>query len=220
MTDSLTYITSAFLLGLSGLIPGPLLTLVISETLKHGTKEGFKVAASPLITDLPIIVVTILVMSRIVNIDYLLGMIAFGGSIFLIYLAFESISFKGINHEGATDQVNVIKKGIIANLLNPSPYVFWFTIGAPTILKAYHEGFIYAILFIIIFYSLLIGSKVVIAAITGKSRHILSSRFYLYLIRFLGVVMFIFAIYFIKSGISYFSISFRDFSTASSIRPG
>jgi threonine/homoserine/homoserine lactone efflux protein len=208
MTTGLTYITSAFLLGLSGLIPGPLLTLVISETLKHGTKEGIKVAVSPLITDLPIIVVTILVMSRIANIDYLLGMIAFGGSIFLIYLAFESLFFKGINRD-AVDQASVIKKGIIANLLNPSPYVFWFTIGAPTILKAYHEGFIYAVLFLIIFYSVLIGSKVVIAAITGKSRHILSSRFYLYLIRFLGVVLFLFALYFIKSGISYFSISFH-----------
>lgn len=207
MTTGITYITSAFLLGLSGLIPGPLLTLVISETLKHGTKEGIKVAVSPLITDLPIIIVTILVMSRIANIDYLLGMIAFGGSIFLIYLAFESIFFKGIKHD-VEGQASVIKKGVIANLLNPSPYVFWFTIGAPTILKAYHEGFIYAGLFLIIFYSVLIGSKVVIAAITGKSRHILSSKYYLYLIRFLGVVMFMFAIYFIKSGISYFSISF------------
>lgn len=183
------------------------MTLVISETLKHGTKEGIKVAVSPLITDLPIIIVTILVMSRIANIDYLLGMIAFGGSIFLIYLAFESIFFKGIKHD-VEGQASVIKKGVIANLLNPSPYVFWFTIGAPTILKAYHEGFIYAGLFLIIFYSVLIGSKVVIAAITGKSRHILSSKYYLYLIRFLGVVMFMFAIYFIKSGISYFSISF------------
>ncbi|MBN1905449.1 MAG: LysE family transporter [Deltaproteobacteria bacterium] len=206
MTVSLTYITSAFILGLSGLIPGPLLTLVISETLKHGTKEGIKVAVSPLITDLPIIVMTILVMSRIANIDYLLGMIAFGGSIFLIYLAFESISFKGITQD-AVDHVSVIKKGIIANFLNPSPYVFWFTIGAPTILKAYHEGFIYAVLFLIVFYSVLIGSKVVIAVITGKSRHILSSRFYLYLIRFLGIVLFLFAIYFIKSGISYLYFS-------------
>lgn len=208
MTNSLTYITSAFLLGLSGLIPGPLLTLVISETLKRGTKEGIKVAVSPLITDLPIILVTILVMSRIANIDYLLGIISFGGSIFLIYLAFESFLFRGINRV-AVDQTSVIKKGIIANLLNPSPYFFWFTIGAPTILKAYNEGFIYAGLFLIIFYSVLIGSKVVVAAVTGKSKQFLSSRFYLYLIRFLGVVLFLFAIYFIKSGISYFYFSFH-----------
>jgi threonine/homoserine/homoserine lactone efflux protein len=207
MTDSLTYITSAFLLGLSGLIPGPLLTLVISETLKNGTKEGIKVAVSPLITDLPIILVTILVVSRIANIDYLLGLIAFGGSLFLIYLGYESISFRGINRD-VPDQASVIKKGVIANFLNPSPYVFWFTIGSPTIIKAAKESLMFVALFLIVFYSVLIGSKVLIAAITGKSRHFLNSRFYLYLIRFLGVVLFLFALYFIKSGISYFSFSF------------
>jgi threonine/homoserine/homoserine lactone efflux protein len=207
MSTGITYITSAFLLGLSGLIPGPLLTLVISETLKHGIKEGVKVAVSPLFTDLPIILITILVMSRFAHTDYILGIIAFGGSLFLIYLGFESLSYRAIE-PGLANRVSVIKKGIIANFLNPSPYVFWFTIGAPTIIKAYNKSLIDAGLFIAIFYFVLIGSKVVIAAITGKSRHILSSRFYLYLIRFLGVVMFLFAIYFIKSGISYFSISF------------
>jgi threonine/homoserine/homoserine lactone efflux protein len=202
MTNSITYITSAFLLGLSGLIPGPLLTLVISETLKHGIKEGIKVAASPLITDLPIILITILAMSRFVHTDYILSIIAFGGSLFLIYLGYESLSYRAINPD-VTSQVSVIKKGVIANFLNPSPYIFWFTIGAPTIIKAYSENLINAVLFIVVFYTVLIGSKVVIATITDKSKHFLSSRFYLYLIRFLGVVLFLFALYFIKSGISY-----------------
>jgi threonine/homoserine/homoserine lactone efflux protein len=205
MTNSLTYITSAFLLGLSGLIPGPLLALVISETLKHGTKEGIKVAASPLITDLPIILVTILVMSRIANIDYLLGIIAFGGSIFLIYLGYESLSYKATNTD-TSSQTSVIKKGIIANLLNPSPYVFWFTIGAPTIIKAYCVSLINAVLFIVVFYTVLIGSKVVIATITDKSRQFLKSMFYLYLIKGLGVVLFLFALYFVVSGLKYFKV--------------
>ena len=44
-------------LGLTaGISPGPLLTIVISETLKHGRKEGFKVAVSPLFTDVLIVV--------------------------------------------------------------------------------------------------------------------------------------------------------------------
>jgi hypothetical protein len=42
--------------GLSaGLAPGPLLMLVISDTLRHGIKAGVKVALAPVITDLPII---------------------------------------------------------------------------------------------------------------------------------------------------------------------
>ena len=199
----MTYVTTGFLLGLTGLIPGPLLTLVISESIKHGTKAGIKVAASPLITDLPIILVTILIMSRLANTDYILGTIAFGGSIFLIYLAFESFSFRGaIADTNIPD--NLLKKGIIANLLNPSPYVFWFTIGAPTIIKAFSESFINAALFLVVFYSVLVGSKIVIAVIAGKAKYFLSSRYYLYLIRALGIILFLFALYFIKNGVQYF----------------
>jgi len=205
MTITLTYITTGFLLGLTGLIPGPLLTLVISETLKHGTKAGIKVASSPLFTDLPIILVTILIMSRLDNTDYILGVIAFGGSIFLIYLACESFSFRVIGPD-SNKQDNIIKKGIIANLLNPSPYIFWFTIGAPTIIKAANENLLAAILFLLVFYSVLVGSKVVIAVITGKTKNLLSSKYYLYLIRFLGVALFLFALYFIKNGLQYFQI--------------
>ena len=152
MTANLTYITAGFFLGLTGLVPGPLLTLVISETLKHGTKEGIRVALSPLITDLPIILVTTLVMSRLADTNHILGFITFGGSIFLIYLAIESFSFSTSSSD-ANIQASVIKKGVIANLLNPSPYLFWFTIGAPTMIKAFGESIITASLFIILFYS-------------------------------------------------------------------
>ncbi|MDY6953588.1 MAG: LysE family translocator, partial [Thermodesulfobacteriota bacterium] len=46
-------------LGLSaGFAPGPLLALVISQTLRHNAVEGLKVALAPLVTDLPIILIT------------------------------------------------------------------------------------------------------------------------------------------------------------------
>ncbi|MBT4876955.1 MAG: LysE family translocator, partial [Desulfobacula sp.] len=43
------YLTIGMVLGLSaGLAPGPLLTLVISETLLHDIRAGIKVAMAPL----------------------------------------------------------------------------------------------------------------------------------------------------------------------------
>lgn len=206
MPSELTFIVSGFLLGLSGLIPGPLFTLVVSETLKHGIKEGIKVSVSPLITDLPIILITILVFSRLTGIDHLLGIIAFTGSAFLIYLAFESLSFKGNGTVSDDRKSRSMRKGIIANFLNPSPYIFWFSIGAPTVVKAYDEGLLHASLFVIIFYFTLVGSKVIIALITGKSKNFLTSSYYIYLIRFLGIVLLGFALFFLKSGLHYFHI--------------
>ena len=55
----------ALLLGLSlglgaGLAPGPLLALVIRSTLQDGMAAGIRVALSPLVTDVPIIVLAVL----------------------------------------------------------------------------------------------------------------------------------------------------------------
>lgn len=203
MTSSLTFLITGFLLGLSGLIPGPLFTLVVTETLRHNIKEGIKVAASPLITDLPIVLVTILILSRLSEQQTVLGIISFAGSAFLLYLAFESVSFKGTEIDPGETRSRSLEKGIITNFLNPSPYIFWFSIGAPTFVRAMDLGIAYAILFIISFYTTLIGSMIIIAIITYKSRNFLSSRYYINLIRSLGVVLLIFAVIFLRNGIKY-----------------
>jgi threonine/homoserine/homoserine lactone efflux protein len=35
----------------AGISPGPLMAMTISESLQHGSREGVKVAISPLVTD-------------------------------------------------------------------------------------------------------------------------------------------------------------------------
>ncbi len=65
MTAEISLLFSGVVFGLSGgLSPGPLLTLVVSETLKHGIKEGVKVSIAPLITDPPIVIAAIFIVSR------------------------------------------------------------------------------------------------------------------------------------------------------------
>ena len=72
------FLVSGVVFGASaGLSPGPLLTLVIRETLRHGTKEGLKVAAAPLLTDAPIIALSLLVLARLEN-ARLTGLPVFG----------------------------------------------------------------------------------------------------------------------------------------------
>ena len=59
------YLSAGTLLGLaSGFAPGPLLVLVVAETLRHDVRAGIKVAIAPLITDVPIIVVSLLIFRR------------------------------------------------------------------------------------------------------------------------------------------------------------
>jgi threonine/homoserine/homoserine lactone efflux protein len=201
-----TFLISGIILGTSsGLIPGPLLTLVISETLKHDIREGIKIAIVPLLSDLPIVLVTILILTRLSDIRPALGIISILGTIFLFYLAIESLSFKGSDIDTETKPQS-IKKGLITNLFNPNPYIFWFSIGAPMVVKAMEIGLLSAFLFILSFYFSLVGSKIMVAFVTARSRHFLKSRNFIYTIRALGLVLLIFAALFLKNALGYFGL--------------
>jgi threonine/homoserine/homoserine lactone efflux protein len=207
MNDTIPFLTAGIIFGLTaGMSPGPLLTLVITETLKHNKSEGIKVAIAPLLTDIPIIVVTLFVLSKLANSDIALGIIAILGGLFLIYLGYESIKTKGLEIGIQKLKPQSIKKGIITNALSPHPYIFWLTVGAPTAFNAYQTNITALVLFIVAFYGLLVGSKIGVALIVDKSRDFLKNRAYIWTMRILGLMLLSFAILFVKDGLKFFGI--------------
>jgi threonine/homoserine/homoserine lactone efflux protein len=53
------YFGKGTLLGLAaGFSPGPLTVLVIGETLRHGLRSGLQVAIAPILTDIPVILLS------------------------------------------------------------------------------------------------------------------------------------------------------------------
>ncbi len=74
------FLFMGLVLGLSaGLAPGPLLTLVVSETLRHHVGAGIRVALAPLISDLPIVLVSVGILSTMADFEAVLGGISLGG---------------------------------------------------------------------------------------------------------------------------------------------
>ncbi len=78
----------------AGLAPGPLSALVVSQTLSYGIREGIKVAAAPLITDLPISLLAVLVGSRIASRPVPLGLLSLLGAIYICYLGWECLGIR------------------------------------------------------------------------------------------------------------------------------
>ncbi len=203
MENELSFVLSGVIFGLSGgFTPGPLMTLMISETLKHGTKEGLKIAIVPVISDFPIVAGSLMILSRLTDMDVFLGILALAGAAYLIYLGLESLRFRGKISVGEQVRPQSFKKGIITNFLNPNPYIFWITVGAPTVLRAYEINLISAVLFIFSMYLCLVGSKIFTAIITGKSRNFLQSRGYVFTIRVLGAILMLFALIFVDQGLT------------------
>jgi len=201
----MTFLISGALLGLAaGISPGPLLTLVISETLKHSRKEGIIIASAPVLTDVPIILLSVFILKKLSGFNFVLGSISILGAFFIAYLAYESFTIKGIELDLQNIKIQSLGKGIITNILSPHPYLFWMTIGAPTMLKAFRISPISALSFILGFYLFLVGSKITTALIVDKSKKFLQSRTYIYIIRALGVVLLLFAILFFRDGLKLF----------------
>ncbi len=181
---------AGLVLGLSaGFSPGPLSILLISQTLKYGTREGIKVSFAPLFSDAPIIVLTMVVLTQIAGSQTFLGGLSIVGGMFLLYLAYESFRTGGIELAGQMDAPQSLTKGVVVNLLNPNPYVFWLTVGAPTVVKAWAETPFAAVAFVASFYSCLVGSKFLLAVLVGKSRNWFMGKPYVYLMRGLGVLL-------------------------------
>ena len=189
------FLIAGIILGLSaGIAPGPLLTLVISETIQHDIKAGIKVALAPLVTDLPIVLLTFFIISKLSSFNLILGIISLCGGLFLLYMGYEDIRTKKINTNFEQIVSRSFSKGIIVNVLSPHPYLFWLSIGSPIIIRAMKVNTYSVISFISGFYVLLLGSKIIVAILVGRSKTFLNDKVYLYTIRFLGGILWIFAI--------------------------
>ncbi|MBS1223879.1 MAG: lysine exporter protein [Proteobacteria bacterium] len=194
----IAFLLSGILLGLSsGLSPGPLLTLVVSETLRHGARAGIGVALAPLLTDLPIILAAVLLLRPLTDQTVPLALINLGGGLYLAWLGIQGVRFRGAELE-PSDPAGSLRRGVIANFLNPSPYLFWLAVGAPTVLAAWREGWPAAAVFIVAFYALLVGSKVLLALALGRARHLLRSGGYILLMRGLGLLLLGYALLFLR----------------------
>jgi len=190
----IAFLTTGTILGLAaGVAPGPLLALIISETLRHDIKSGIKVALAPIITDAPVIILALLLSASLSEFNVILGGISFAGGAFILYLGIDNIRSKGTAFEIDAAFSKSFQKGILTNALSPHPYLFWFTVGAPIMTKAMRQNASCVISFIVGFYVLLVGSKIMLAVMAGKSRSFMTGRVYLFIMRTLGIILCIFA---------------------------
>ena len=182
------------ILGLSaGFAPGPLLALVISETLQHNIRSGIKVALAPIVTDLPIILVSLFILSKLANFQSILGVVSLGGGTFLLVLGYQSLKTQDVDMEMQETRPKSLIKGVLTNFLSPHPYLFWLSVGAPTMTNAMSSHPLAGVAFIGGFYVCLIGAKIAVAVLVGKSKTFLAGNLYRTIIRSLGVLLIILA---------------------------
>lgn len=176
--------------------PGPLQAYLLSQTLKNGWRRTLPAAFAPLISDGPIVILVILVLTR--SPDWSLQILQIIGGIFLLYLAYGA--YKSYKTTAATipqplDSANQsLLKAALMNFLSPNPYIFWATIAGPIVIAGWRQAPIYGLSFVFGFYFTLIGGFMAFIGLFALTKH-LDVRISRLLSALAALALLIFALY-------------------------
>jgi threonine/homoserine/homoserine lactone efflux protein len=193
-----TYLLLGISLGFSaGISPGPLLTLVITRTLAHGFSAGLRVALSPLLTDAPIILLCVLLFTVLPT--WLETAVTAAGGLLLLYLGVETFwSARHATLQAGPDAqaaaTTDLWHGALVNALSPHPWLFWMTLGAPTLVRAWQASPLSAFAFLLGFYVLLVGGKIAVALAVEGGRRFLSDSWYRRILAATGILLCLFGL--------------------------
>lgn len=185
------------LMGLSlglgaGVTPGALLTLVITASLRGGFRAGMRLACVPLLSDLPVVLLAVTAVGALPQV--LLRALAVGGGLYVVYLGVGTLreartALPPRPGEEAPSSAREVLRGVVVNLLNPHPWLFWIAVGSPIFVSAWDRTPAHALAFVGGFYLVLVGSKVALAGAVGAGRHRLTPRGYRLLLGASGVLL-------------------------------
>jgi threonine/homoserine/homoserine lactone efflux protein len=157
-----TYLLSGFVLGFpNAAVPGPFQAYLLSQTMKNGWKRTLPVALAPLISDGPIIILVLFLLSQLGQ--QTLGIIQCVGAVFVFYLAYGAYrSFRVVRDnprgmEYRNPSNHGVLRGAVMNTLNPAPYIFWSVVGGPMLLEGFKSETGGGVAFLVGFYGALIG---------------------------------------------------------------
>jgi threonine/homoserine/homoserine lactone efflux protein len=197
-----SFFWKGILLGLhAGISPGPVTTLLITESLLHGRRAGMRIAFVPVLTDIPVICVIIPLLYYLTfDAAAVIGVISMIGAVILGGLSYESFSVTESRYErGEVARISLLK-AVGVNFFNPNLYLYWITICGPLAVSALSHSWAVMFLFLITFYISITSIKLLLSLAVGSVRHTLNLKVIIGINRFLGVAMLFFAILFFYQG--------------------
>jgi len=173
-----TELVAGLSIGLAaGITPGPLMTLVVTATLRRGFGAGWRTAVAPLLTDAPIVVLAVAALSALP--DAWVRWLGLGGGIVVIAFGLWEVWHSAAplpEGEVAGGGSPDVWRGVTVNALSPHPWIFWVTAGGPLLVEAWRNAPGRAVAFLGGFYVALVGSKVGLAGVVAAGRRRLPDR--------------------------------------------
>lgn len=172
----LAYFTRGVALGFTaGSLPGAPQAYLIGVTLRYGWRLGIVTALTPFIADIPIIFVTVFLLSQFPA--WALDMLRVGGGLFMLTIAWNTLRAyrAGTTTLAASEAPHarqVVARMLPIIWLSPGPWLFWATVNGPTVVQAWQLSPLHALAFVGGFYLLLTGMSVLVVLVFDRLRRI------------------------------------------------
>jgi threonine/homoserine/homoserine lactone efflux protein len=158
--------------------PGPFQTYLISQSVTRGWKRTLPAALAPLVSDGPIILLCLLVLSQVPA--WMQRFLYIAGGLFILYLAYGTFkTWKNFDLQTtqpeSTGNQSVLKAALM-NALSPNPYIYWTLVTGPILIKGWRETPVNGIGFLAGFYLTMVSSLVGIILVFGLASQ-LGSKF-------------------------------------------
>jgi threonine/homoserine/homoserine lactone efflux protein len=178
-------------LGLAaGLSPGPLLTLLVAVSIERGFPAGLRIAVAPLLTDAPIVLLALFLLKDLP--ESFLGSLTLLGGLFVLYLGIQSLR-RGAPTlqpvEAPPAAAKDLWQGAVVNFFNPHPWVFWISVGAPTLVSGWRQNPWDAVGYLVGFYGLIVSSKIGLAWLAAQGRHTLRGPWFRRILTLCGLLL-------------------------------
>jgi threonine/homoserine/homoserine lactone efflux protein len=200
----LVYLSQGLILGgTAAAQPGPLLAYLLSQTLNNGWKRTLPAAFAPLISDGPIVLLVILVLTH--TPEWSLQLLRITGGLFLLYLAYGAYksyrSAETATRQSVQSRHTGLLNAALMNLLSPNPYIFWATIAGPIVIAGWQRSPRTGLSFVLGFYFTLIGGFMAFITLFAITKR-LDARLTRILSALSALALLIFAIYQLWLGVS------------------
>jgi threonine/homoserine/homoserine lactone efflux protein len=154
--------------------PGPFQTYLITQTLSKGWRQALPAALAPLMSDGPIILLALAVLSQVPV--WFQWFLYTAGGLFIFYLAYSAfVSWRTFN-EASIVTPSVIRQSVgraaMVNALSPGPYIFWTLVTGPILLAGWRQTPAYGIGFLVSFYATIVLSLSGIIVVFGTAKRL------------------------------------------------
>jgi threonine/homoserine/homoserine lactone efflux protein len=145
-------------------IPGAPTAYLLSVALQAGWRRALWVAICPFLSDIPIIIVSVLLLDKMQDVvPDLVRVIQVIGGLILLFIAYKSWQLvrSGVMFTAADEKKkpalrprDIVAQAILVNLTSPGPYIFWASVNGPKLLEGLEQSVWHGLAFLVGFYGM------------------------------------------------------------------